>query len=127
MNLKVLPAGAALAVSAFAHHNFAAEFDESKPISLHSIVAKVDWINPHIYLYLDVKLEDGTTVRWTLESGGPHALERTGWRRDSVKPGDEVIVGGFVAKKGANCGSALQVRHPKGAGALAFAPPVYSK
>ncbi len=93
-----------------AHHNFAAEFDHNRPVCLKGTISRLDWVNPHIYIYLDVPDAAGKTVTWALESGGPAALNRTGWTRDTFKVGDHVAIGGFVAKNGTNRGSAQHVR-----------------
>jgi hypothetical protein len=86
---------------AHAHHSFAAEYDASKPVTLTGTVTKVEWTNPHIFIYLDVPDEKtDAVVSWTLEMGGPNALLRLGWKRDSLKVGDRVTVEGSLAKNG---------------------------
>ena len=94
-------AGALLAPGAHAHHSFAAEYDAAKPITLTGTVTNVEWTNPHIFIYMDV-LDEKTNavVNWTLEMGGPNALLRLGWKRDSLKVGDTVTVEGSLAKNG---------------------------
>jgi hypothetical protein len=92
--------GALLAVTpATAHHSFAAEYDSKKPVTLKGIVTKVDWMNPHVYFYIDVEA-DGKTTNWGLEMGPPNGLERSGWSRNTMQVGDEVIVEGTLAKDG---------------------------
>jgi hypothetical protein len=81
-----------------AHHAFSGEFDQSKPITLEGVVTRIDWENPHVHYYVDVTGPDGTVVNWSCETGGPTRLTRRGWTRDSLKPGDKVIVHGFLAK-----------------------------
>ena len=81
-----------------AHHSFAAEYDQSKPLTLKGVVKKVGWVNPHAYVWVDVKDESGKTVTWALETLSPNALSRSGWKRDSLKEGDVVTVEGFAAK-----------------------------
>ncbi len=81
-----------------AHHAFANEYDESKPITLEGVVTRIDWQNPHVHYYVDVAQQDGTLVNWACETGGPNRLARRGWTRDTLKPGDKVIVHGFPAK-----------------------------
>lgn len=81
-----------------AHHAFSNEFDESKPITLEGVVTRIDWQNPHVHYYVDVAQDDGTVVNWACETGGPNRLARRGWTRDTLKPGDKVIVHGFPAK-----------------------------
>jgi len=83
---------------ALAHHAFSIEFDQSKPITLEGVVTRVDWENPNVHFYVDVAAPDGTVVNWSCETGGPTRLTRRGWMRDSLKPGDRVIVHGFLAK-----------------------------
>ncbi len=83
---------------ALAHHSFANEYDESKPITLEGVVTRVDWENPHVHYYVDVAQPDGTVVNWSCETGGPNRLVKRGWTRESLKPGDKVVVHGFPAK-----------------------------
>jgi hypothetical protein len=92
-----------------AHHSFAAEFDGSKAIRLNGTLAKVEWTNPHIYFYIDVKDESGNVVRWTCESGAPGALSRRGWKRGDLKLGDTIVVDGYRAKNGSNMVDARRV------------------
>ena len=94
---------AALLLSAapmLAHHSFEAEYDRTKPVTLKGKVTKVEWQNPHVYYYVDVPDAKGTVVNWAIEVGAPNGLYRAGWRKDSLKPGDQVTVEGFMAKKG---------------------------
>ena len=83
-----------------AHHSFAAQYDRNKPITLNGSVTKLEWMNPHIYFYLDVKDASGAVVQWSVEGGAPNTLYRAGWRRDSLKVGDVVTVEGFLARDG---------------------------
>jgi hypothetical protein len=95
--------GLALLVAAMpllAHHSFAAEYDDKKPVSLKGTVTKVEWANPHIWFYVDVKDAAGKVEHWQCEGGPPNMLVRQGWKKDSLKPGDEVSVEGFRAKDG---------------------------
>ncbi len=92
-----------------AHHSFAAEYDQSKPIILEGVVTRVDWENPHVHFYVDVTGRDGTVVNWICETGGPTRLARRGWTRDSLKPGDTVIVHGFPAKDASHAADGRQV------------------
>jgi hypothetical protein len=87
--------------AAIAHHAFAAEFDATKPITLKGIVTKVDWANPHVWFYINVKDDQtGQMTNWGAEMGAPHQLQRRGWRRESLKVGEEVTVKGSLAKNG---------------------------
>ena len=84
-----------------AHHAFSAEFDATKPVRLRGKITKMEWINPHSWMHLDVENEDGTVDSWMIEAGPPGALVRRGWSKDSVMPGTEVLVEGYQAIDGA--------------------------
>ncbi len=92
----------------YAHHAVGAEFDLSKRITLQGRVTKIEWMNPHVYLYVDVS-EDGRTANWACETAGPNALTRQGWSRLSLKIGDSITVVGYRARDGANVASAREV------------------
>ena len=83
-----------------AHHSFAAEYDSRKTVTIHGVVQKVAWMNPHAYVWVDVKDENGKVTTYAFESLSPNALMRGGWTRNSLKPGDEVTVDGYLAKEG---------------------------
>ena len=90
----------AAAAPAFAHNAFAAEFDAKKPVKLRGTVTKMEWINPHTWIYLDVKKPDGTVEEWMIEAGTPNTLLRRGFTKDSLKAGTEVLVDGYQSKDG---------------------------
>jgi hypothetical protein len=90
------------AVPAVAHHAFAAEYDGAKPVKLRGVVSKMEWINPHAWIHLDVKNPDGTVTKWMIEGAAPNALVRRGFSRSSLLPGTELIIEGFLAKDGSN-------------------------
>jgi len=102
------------AMPALAHHSFSAEFDGSKLIELKGTVTRIDWANPHVYFYLDVKDDKGNTSNWGCEAASPGSLHRQGWNRDSLKVGDQVIVGGYPARDGSKLADARRVTLPDG-------------
>jgi Family of unknown function (DUF6152) len=112
----------AATIPAFAHHSFAAEFDGAKQITLTGIVTRVDWVNPHAYIYVDVKSADGSVVNWALETGAPNMLYRQGWRKDDLKVGDMVTFEAFLAKDGSHTAAARQVKLPDGRKVFAGTP-----
>ena len=85
-----------------AHHSFAAEFDIKAPVKLRGTVTKMDWVNPHSWIHIDVKSPDGKIVNWMIEGGSPNALLRLGFNKSALPPGSEVVVEGFQAKDGSN-------------------------
>jgi hypothetical protein len=99
----------AAAASLSAHHSFAAEYDGTKPMTVTGTVTKVEWTNPHARIYVDVKDDKGIVTNWNFELGGPLQLNRLGWKRDSVKVGDEVKVDGYLAKDGSKMANARNV------------------
>ena len=101
-----------------AHHSFAAEFDDTKPVKMTGTIAKVEWTNPHIWFYLDVKNPDGSTTRWGFAGGAPGQLMRRGIVKDQLKLGETVVVEGFRAKDGSNNASGGRVTFPDGRNVL---------
>lgn len=117
MRIRTLAGGLVGAVSTLligsqvmAHHSFSAEFDADQKVQLTGIVTKVQWTNPHVWFYINVKDKDtGQVTNWAAEMGAPHLLQRRGWRRESLKIGTEVTVNGFLARNGSKRLSARDV------------------
>jgi len=110
--LSVLAVSGALMIPGIpllAHHSFAAEYDSNKPVSLTGAVTKVEWTNPHVRFYIDVKDASGATNNWEFELGSPNGLMRKGWTRNSLKEGDKISVDGYLAKDGAHLANARTV------------------
>ena len=101
-------------VQASAHHSFAAEFDDTKPVKITGTITKVEWQNPHIWFYVDVKNADGSVTNWAFSGGAPGQLMRRGITKDALKIGAEVIVEGFRAKDASNNGFGQKVTYPDG-------------
>ena len=123
MRRIVIPALLALAALAsgiplLAHHSFAAEFDDQKPIKMTGVITKVEWQNPHIWFYLDVKNPDGTTTNWGFAGGAPGQLMRRGITKDQLKIGETVVVEGFRSKDGSNNASGGRLTFPDGRNVL---------
>src|SRR5437762_10188010 len=97
------------ASDARAHHSFAAEYDSKKPVTLTGSVTKVEWLNPHVRFYADVKDETGTVHNWEFELGSGTSLVRQGWTRTSLKPADLIKVEGFLARDGSRLVNAVSV------------------
>ena len=105
---------AAAAVPVIAHHSFAAEFDSKKPVKMRGTVVKMEWINPHSWIHIDVKKEDGKVERWMVEGGAPNALLRRGWTKKSLPEGTEILVEGFQAKDGSTRANGRDITFPDG-------------
>jgi hypothetical protein len=103
-----------VAVSARAHHSFAAQYDANKPVTLKGIVTRVEWTNPHARFYINVTDAGGKLVNWNLELASPNYLKRAGWSSTSLKEGDEVVVEGSLARSGANMANAATVTFADG-------------
>ena len=112
--LSAIAASIALPLSVQAHHSFAAEFDSSKVVHLEGTVVQFAWVNPHSWIYMDVKKADGTVDHWKIEGGAPSLLLRRGWTKNSVQAGIKVIVEAFQARDGALRASARDVVFPDG-------------
>ena len=103
-----------------AHHSFAAEFDATKPITLTGKFTKMDWVNPHSWIHMEVmNPATGKIENWDIETGPPNTLYRNGWRKDAIKEGQEIVVSGTLAKNGTNTVNARTVRTPEGKTLLA--------
>ena len=114
-----ITAGVAVAATLFswpalAHHSFSAEFDSNKPVELKGTVVKVEWINPHTWIHIDVKQPDGSVQRWMIEGGTPNTLLRRGLTRESLPAGTEVVVDGYRARNGTNRANGRDVTFPDG-------------
>jgi hypothetical protein len=100
--------------AAWAHHAFEAEFDANKKVNLRGRVTQVEWINPHVWIHLDVKGQDGTVSSWMIEGGPPNALVRRGWNKRSLPEGTEIVVEGYQSKDGALRANGRDITFPDG-------------
>src|SRR5437016_13696478 len=106
--------GLAVPSSLRAHHAFNAEFDSNKPVKFQGTVTKMLWVNPHAWIYVDVKKDDGTVEEWMIEAGTPNTLLRRGFTKESLQPGTEIVVDGYQAKDGARRANGRDVTLPNG-------------
>jgi uncharacterized protein DUF6152 len=97
------------AVPVLAHHSFSSEYDATKPVTLEGLVTKVEWMNPHVYFYINVRDEAGKVANWALEMGAPSGLQRQGWTRNTLQIGDQVKVEGTLARNGSKLANARNV------------------
>lgn len=97
-----------------AHHSFAAEYDDTKPIKVTGVVTKVEWLNPHVWFYVDVKDDKGMVTNWAFSGGAPGQLMRRGVMRDVIQPGMTITVEGFMAKDGSHNANGSRVTFPDG-------------
>ena len=104
----------AAALPVMAHHSFSAEFDSTKPVTLEGTVVKLEWVNPHSWLDIDVPKPDGTVEHWRLEGGSPGVLLRLGWNKNSLPAGTKIKVTAFQAKDGDFRGSTREIEFPDG-------------
>jgi hypothetical protein len=107
---------------ASAHHSFAAEFDANQPITLQGTVSRIDFVNPHAWLYVDVKESDGSVTKWNVEMGAPNSLIRRGFTKNTIAIGTEVTVTGFRAKDGTTTATSTTVKLPDGRGLFTGTP-----
>jgi len=104
----------ATALPTLAHHAFSAEFDANQPITLEGTITRVEWINPHAWIHIDVVGEDNTVESWMIEAGSPNTLVRRGMTRDSIPVGTEVVVFGYRHRNGSNAANGRNVTLPDG-------------
>ena len=119
LHLVAAAAGVGLAVSmsttpVLSHHAFGAEFDANTPVKLEGTVTRVEWINPHSWIHLDITQPDGSVEQWMIEGGPPNSLVRRGFTKDSLPPGTEIVVDGYQAIDGSNRANGRDLTFPDG-------------
>lgn len=114
MKIRLILLTLCLALSLWAHHSLAAEYDTSKPVSLTGTLTSVDWRNPHAWIYIDAKMANGAVEKWQCELGSPNAMARAGFGRKSASPGDEIVLDGVLAKDGSKTCSTRVVKAKDG-------------
>ncbi|MBM3820769.1 MAG: hypothetical protein FJW14_17380 [Acidimicrobiia bacterium] len=102
------------ATAVSAHHAFAAEFDANRPVNFKGTVARVEWVNPHVWIHVDVKKTDGSVEKWAIEGGTPNVLFRRGFTRQSLAAGTEIVVDGYQAKDGSRRANGREMTLPDG-------------
>ena len=114
MRTKLVVVTLFASAAAWAHHAFSAEFDENKPVKLQGRVTRMEWINPHVWIHMDVKAADGSMISWMIEGGPPNALLKRGWNKYSLPEGTEIVVEGYQSKDGALRANGREVMFPDG-------------
>jgi Family of unknown function (DUF6152) len=110
----VLAVAGVMAIRVAAHHSFSAEYDANKPLKLTGKLIEMKWSNPHAWIYIEVKGKDGKPVKWACETGGANALFRSGWRKEDLVAGTQLIVDGFQARNGTTTANATSITFPDG-------------
>jgi hypothetical protein len=95
--------------TSYAHHSFGAEFDSNKPVKMSGVVTRLEWTNPHVYIFIDVKDKVGKVTNWGFEMGPPHMLQKAGWKKNSLTIGEAIDVEGWLARDGSNHANARRV------------------
>jgi len=120
---SILAVVAFVAVPLLAHHSFGAEYDASKPVTITGVLTKIEWTNPHSFIYLDVTDEKGGVANWKMEGYPPNVLYRNGWQKDTtMKIGDRISVTGWRSRDGSNWGHSREITLPSGK-KMIFGPP----